>query len=94
MASMMTQDRDYEDILRQALASAAESIEPTGDGLRRIRHRLDSRRSPRSALSGFAEWLELHASAHFERPGRLRRLFRGAEGSSRCQQSERRCRWI
>ena len=59
---MMTQDRDYEDILRQALASAAESIEPTGDGLRRIRHRLDSRRSPRSALSGFAEWLELHGT--------------------------------
>jgi hypothetical protein len=59
---MMTQDRDYEDILRRALASAAESFEPTGDGLRRIRHRLDSRRSPRSALSGFAEWLELHGT--------------------------------
>jgi hypothetical protein len=59
---MMTQDRDYEDILRRALASAAESIEPTGDGLRRIRHRMDSRRSPRSALSGFAEWLELHGT--------------------------------
>ena len=59
---MMTQDRDYEDILRQALASAAESIEPSGDGLRRIRHRLDSRRSPRSALSGFAGWLELHGT--------------------------------
>ena len=45
---MMTQDRDYEDALRRALTAAAESIEPAGDGLQRIRHRLDSRRSPRS----------------------------------------------
>jgi hypothetical protein len=57
---MMTQDRDYEDALRRALTAAAESIEPAGDGLQRIRHRLDSRRSPRSVLSGCAEWLELH----------------------------------
>ncbi len=56
---MMTQDRDYEDALRRALAAAAESIEPAGDGLQRIRHRLDSRRSLRSVLSGCAEWLEL-----------------------------------
>lgn len=59
---MMTQDRDYEDALRRALTAAAESIEPAGDGLQRIRHRLDSRRSPRSVLSGFAEWLELHGT--------------------------------
>ena len=59
---MMTKDRDYEDILRRALAAAAESIEPTGDGLQRIRHRLDSRRSARSVLSGCAEWLELHGT--------------------------------
>ena len=58
MAGMMTQDRDYEDVLRRALAAAAESIEPTGDGLQRIRHRLDSRRSPRSVLFGCAKWLE------------------------------------
>jgi hypothetical protein len=57
---MMTKDRDYEDILRRALAEAAESIEPTGDGLRRIRHRLDSPRSLRSVFSGCTEWLELH----------------------------------
>jgi hypothetical protein len=57
---MMTQDRDYEDALRRALTAAAESIEPAGDGLQRIRHRLDSPRSPRSFLSGCAEWLELH----------------------------------
>jgi hypothetical protein len=57
---MMTKDRDYEDILRRALAEAAESIEPTGDGLRRIRHRLDSPRSLRSVFSGCSEWLELH----------------------------------
>ena len=47
---MMTQDRDYEDILRRALTAAAESIEPGGDGLQRIRHRLDSRRSPQSVF--------------------------------------------
>lgn len=59
---MMTQDRDYEDALRRALAAAAESIEPAGDGLQRIRHRLDSPRSPRSVFSGCAEWLELHGT--------------------------------
>ena len=59
---MMTQDRDYEDILRRALAAAAESIEPTGDGLQRIRYRLDSRQSARSVLSGCTEWLELHGT--------------------------------
>jgi hypothetical protein len=59
---MMTQDRDYEDALRRALTAAAESIEPAGDGLQRIRHRLDSPRSPRSVLSGCAEWLELHGT--------------------------------
>jgi hypothetical protein len=59
---MMTQDRDYEDILRRALAAAADSIEPTGDGLQRIRHRLDSPRSLRSVLSGCTEWLELHGT--------------------------------
>ena len=53
---MMTQDRDYEDALRRALTAAAESIEPAGDGLQRIRHRLDS---PRSVFSECAEWLEL-----------------------------------
>jgi hypothetical protein len=59
---MMTQDRDYEDALRRALTAAAESIEPAGDGLQRIRHRLDSPRSPQSVLSGCAEWLELHGT--------------------------------
>lgn len=59
---MMTQERDYEDALRRALTAAAESIEPAGDGLQRIRHRLASPRSPRSVLSGCAEWLELHGT--------------------------------
>ena len=59
---MMTQDRDYEDVLRRALAAAADSIEPTGDGLQRIRHRLDSRRSARSVFSGCTERLELHGT--------------------------------
>jgi hypothetical protein len=59
---MMTQDRDYEDALRRALSAAAESIEPTGDGLQRIRHRLDLPRSPRSVFSGCAEWLALRGT--------------------------------
>jgi hypothetical protein len=59
---MMTQDRDYEDILRRALTAAAESIEPAGDGLQRIRHRLDSRPSPRSVLSRCAGWLDVHGT--------------------------------
>ena len=59
---MMTQDRDYEDALRRALAAAAESIEPAGDGLQRIRHRLDSRRSPRSVLSRCTGWLDVHGT--------------------------------
>jgi hypothetical protein len=59
---MMTQERDYEDALRRALAAAAESIEPAGDGLQRIRHRLDSRRSPRSVFSRCAEWLDLQGT--------------------------------
>ncbi len=59
---MMTQDRDYEDVLRRALAAAADSIEPTGDGLQRIRHRLDSRRSAQSVFSGCTQRLELHGT--------------------------------
>ncbi len=59
---MMTQDRDYEDVLRRALAAAADSIEPTGDGLQRIRHRLESRRSVRSVFSGCTQRLELHGT--------------------------------
>jgi hypothetical protein len=59
---MMTQDRDYEDALRRALNAAAESIEPAGDGLQRIRHRLDSPRSLRSVLSVCTGWLELHGT--------------------------------
>jgi hypothetical protein len=59
---MMTQDRDYEDALRRALAAAAESIEPADDGLQRIRHRLDSRRSPRSVLSRCTGWLDVHGT--------------------------------
>ena len=74
---MMTQDRDYEDILRRALTAAAESIEPGGDGLQRIRHRLDSRRSPRSAFSRFAEWLDLYGTRLLVR---LDPLIEGARG--------------
>jgi hypothetical protein len=57
---MMTQDRDYEDILRDALRAAAESVEPASDGLERVRHRLHSPRSARSVLARAADWLRLY----------------------------------
>ena len=57
---MISQDRDYEDILRDALRAAAESIEPAGNGLERIRHRSHSRRSARSMLARAADWLRLY----------------------------------
>jgi hypothetical protein len=57
---MTSQDRDYEDIVRRALHTAAESVEPAGDGLERIRHRLHSPRSAASVLSGFTLWCRLH----------------------------------
>src|ERR1700691_4488039 len=77
---MMRQDRDYEDVLRRALAAAAESIEPGGDGLQRIRHRLDSGRSPRAAFSGFAESLDLHGTRLLVR---LDPLIEGTRGALR-----------
>ena len=39
---MTRDDRDYDAIIRRALQAAAESVEPAGDGLERIRHRLAS----------------------------------------------------
>ena len=57
---MISQDRDYEDILRDALRAAAESVEPASDGLERIRHRSHSRRSARSMLASAADWLRLY----------------------------------
>ena len=56
---MTSQDRDFEDIVRGALSAAAESIEPAGDGLQKIRHRLNSPRSARSALTRFTGWFLL-----------------------------------
>ncbi len=57
---MISQDRDYEDILRDALRAAAESVEPASDGLERIRHRSHSRRSARWTLVRAADWLRLY----------------------------------
>ena len=57
---MISHDRDYEDILRDALRAAAESVEPAVDGLERIRHRSHSRRSAGSTLARAAEWLRLY----------------------------------
>ncbi len=57
---MTTQDRDFEEIIRSALRAAADSVEPTGDGLQKIRHRLHSPRSARSLLAGCTDWLLLY----------------------------------
>jgi hypothetical protein len=57
---MISQDRDYEDILRDALRAAAESVEPAGNGLERIRRRSHSRRSARTTLTKAADWLRLY----------------------------------
>jgi hypothetical protein len=56
---MTTLDREYEDVVRRALIAAAESIEPAGDGLQRIRHQLGSPRSMTSVTASFTEWLRL-----------------------------------
>jgi len=64
---MTTLDRDYEDIVRRALAAAAESIEPAGDGLQRIRYRLNSPRSMGSLAAGLTEWLRLSGIRFFVR---------------------------
>jgi hypothetical protein len=39
---MTSPDRDYDDVLRRAFHAMADPIEPTGDGLVRIRTRLDA----------------------------------------------------
>ena len=88
---MTTQDRDYEDLIRGALCAAAESIEPVGDGLQKIRHRLNSPRSTRSMLAGFTGWLLLYrirlsvrlepvTAAGQSALGQLERLVTGAAG--------------
>jgi hypothetical protein len=64
---MTVLDRDYEDIVRRALAAAAESIEPSGDGLQRIRHRLQSPRSASSWAYRWAESARLHRIRFFVR---------------------------
>lgn len=47
-------NRDYDDILRRALHAAAESVEPSGDGLERIRERLG--RPPLLSFSSISGW--------------------------------------
>lgn len=85
---MTTLDREYEDVMRRALVAAAESIEPAGDGLQRIRHRLNSPRSVSSLAAGFTEWLRLSGIRFFVRLepatetgrtalGQVRHLFTG-----------------
>ena len=51
--------RDYDDILRRALHAAAESVEPSADGLERIRERLGY--SPLLSFSSIAGWFSVAA---------------------------------
>ncbi len=53
----MQRERDYDDILRRALCTAADSIEPSGDGLERIRARLTTPRPLPSAwlMAGYSD---------------------------------------
>jgi hypothetical protein len=52
-------NRDYDDILRRALRAAAESVEPSADGLERIRERLGY--SPLLSFSSIAGWFSVAA---------------------------------
>ncbi|HEX3490489.1 MAG TPA: hypothetical protein VHU92_14155 [Streptosporangiaceae bacterium] len=52
-------NRDYDDILRRALHAAAESVEPSADGLERIRERLG--RPPLLSFSSIAGWYSVAA---------------------------------
>lgn len=52
-------NRDYDDILRRALHAAAESVEPSADGLERIRERLGY--PPLLSFSSIAGWYSVAA---------------------------------
>jgi hypothetical protein len=54
---MRQREFDYEEILRRALRTAADGIEPSGDGLERIRARLTTPRPLASAwlMAGYAD---------------------------------------
>lgn len=52
--------RDYDDILRRALHAAAESVEPSADGLERIRERLGH--PPLLSFSSIAGWYSVAAA--------------------------------
>ena len=55
---MSQHEYDYDDVLRRALHAAAESVQPAGDGLERIRTRLTAPASlPVAWLSAAAAWL-------------------------------------
>ncbi len=52
-------NRDYDDILRRALHAAAESVEPSADGLERIRERLGY--GPLLSFSSITGWFSVAA---------------------------------
>jgi hypothetical protein len=59
-AAHLAQDPRFEDVLRDALQDAAKSVEPTGDGLERIRRRLGEPWLARQvSLMLTADWLRL-----------------------------------
>lgn len=85
---MMQRERDYDDILRRALCTAADSIEPSGDGLERIRARLTTPRPLLSAwlMAGYSDvalpalvrlWSALVSMLGWRPSGASRRSARG-----------------
>lgn len=85
---MMQRERDYDDILRRALRTAADSIEPSGDGLERIRARLTTPRPLPSAwlTAGYSDvalpalvrlWSALVSMLGWRPSGAARRSARG-----------------
>lgn len=80
---MMPREHDYEDVLRRALHAAADLVEPSGDGLERIRARLttpqpavvawvmagysDALRPALSWIHPLMEWLRTALSPVIER---------------------------
>jgi hypothetical protein len=55
---MTSPDRDYEDVLRRVLRTAAESVEPAADSLELIRRRVDARRPSPFMLTEFLVWFQ------------------------------------
>jgi hypothetical protein len=64
---MTPEDRSHDAIIRRTLHETAESVNPAGDGLERIRHRLAAPRPARSLLPSLVTSFRLAAVKHLVR---------------------------